>query len=398
MGTDRVVLTGATGAFGRYLLRELLDVGTEVTVLARGETSDQACRRVAALVEEGHLGRLTVYRADLAEADLGLEPADCEAIRRSTTAVLHAAASTRFDLPLEAARRCNVDTLRNILGLAASAAGLTRFGYVSTAFVAVRACGVIPEAPATGGPGFVSTYDQTKHEAEALARSELPGLPVSIYRPSLVVAPDSGPGHAAVAVLDLVRRSLLPALPGDPDDPFDIVPAAEAARAIVELFADPSTAGATFHIASGAAAPTVGEIVGLAVEGLGVEGAPSVLYTGHDPAKYEDAVRTVCGSRPECRTIYQRVGCFTRYLAYPKLFATGRTEHALGWSMAGRGATRILGRASLSAPARSFSQAGASRKANPPVSLPAAAGRREGSGAIPQPSLPVTLPSLVPKR
>src|SRR5260221_10298603 len=74
----RVVLTGATGLLGRYLLRDLLLAGHRVTTLVRDTRSESAAQRIAAVVAfwEGSLGRklppVTVAAGDLTLPPFGL--------------------------------------------------------------------------------------------------------------------------------------------------------------------------------------------------------------------------------------------------------------------------------------------------------------------------------------
>src|SRR5258707_912994 len=98
MDSGCILLTGATGFPGRYLLRELLATGRPVAVLARDARGRSARERVDELVAFGceSLGRVlpqpTVLCGDLALPDLGLEAADRVRVRRHCRVVVHAAA------------------------------------------------------------------------------------------------------------------------------------------------------------------------------------------------------------------------------------------------------------------------------------------------------------------
>jgi len=321
---ERVLLTGATGAFGRYLLRELAGAGRQVSVVVRAGDPEAATSRVAAALAGPVPGGVDVICGDLARPDLGLTAGDRRRLQASTTAVLHAAASTRFDLALARARAANVGTLRNVLAFAASAPSLTRFGFVSTAFVAGQTGGRILETPPAGAPP-VTTYDASKAEAEVLVRSGLLGVAVDVYRPSLVVAGDASGRHAALAVLRLVQAGLMPALPGDPRDRFDVVPAPEAAGVVVALFSDPRAAGGTYHVAAGDAAPRVGDLIALALPA-----GRRITYTGPGLEAWEAAVRRLCQVRPGCTPVYRRVGSIAAYLANPRCFDTTSLRRVLG--------------------------------------------------------------------
>src|SRR5471030_813301 len=97
-----VLLTGATGFLGHYLLRDLLLSGQRVAVLARNSRHDQAENRIKALLNVWgeSLGRTlpcpVILHGDLSHKDLGLSPADRQWLGRRCDAVLHAAANLSF--------------------------------------------------------------------------------------------------------------------------------------------------------------------------------------------------------------------------------------------------------------------------------------------------------------
>jgi long-chain acyl-CoA synthetase len=323
--SENVLITGATGAFGKYLFRQLVSAGSDITALVRAEDDEAASARLKPFIDESAKNRVKVLRADLTKDRLGLSRDDYEGLRQTVTAVLHAAASTRFDLSSADAREHNVTTLRNMLTFTDGAKQLTKFGYVGTAFVAGKRTGEVPEASLDAEAGFVNTYDQTKFEAEELLRAKLPGLPAAIYRPSLIVAPDSGPYHAAVVVLNLIKKQALPVVPGEPDDLIDMISAHDAANAIITLFAEHFSPGGTYNIVSGKRAPTLDDVIGIARQP-----EQRITYTGYDAKTYDAAVQQLTAKIPALAPVYQKIDCFIKYLCYPKQFATAHTEKALG--------------------------------------------------------------------
>ncbi|MCX6729823.1 MAG: SDR family oxidoreductase [Candidatus Saccharibacteria bacterium] len=317
MKIDNILITGATGAFGKYLLKELLTTDSHITALVRAENDEAARQRIAQHVTDKQaLSRVKVLKADLTKINLGLSNQDYAQLHQSTTAVLHAAASTRFDLSLADARRHNVTTLKNVLGLIHGSKKLVKFGYVSTAFVAGKQSGLISERELDASEGFVNTYDQTKFEAESLVRTKMHDLPVAIYRPSLIVAPDTNNHHAAVVVLNLVKNNLLPILPGQPDDLVDLISADKAAKAITNLFTNHFTSGETHHIVSGKYAPTLETIVAIAKQPN-----TKTIYAGYDTRTYDDMIRRLLLEQPALEPIYRKIDCFIKYLCYTKEFA-----------------------------------------------------------------------------
>jgi thioester reductase-like protein len=316
---QNILLTGATGAFGKYLLSQLVREGNQVTVIVRAKDNKAARDRLEGLIDSDP--SINVLAGDLAKSNFGINSDGYAELQKTTTAILHAAASTRFNLTLKEARDCNVTTLEQILDFAEGVPSLDKFGYVSTAFVAGSRAELIKETDFNSGDTFINTYDQTKFEAEKLVRTTMDKLPISIYRPSLVVAEDSDDKHAAVVVLNLLKNNLLPIIPGSANDPVDLISADEASRAIVDLFCNHFSRGKTYHIASGKHAPTLGEIVAI------VDSKPT--YAGHSSVTYDEAVRKLIASRPNLQAIYQKIDSFIKYLCYPKVFDTSLCEETL---------------------------------------------------------------------
>jgi nucleoside-diphosphate-sugar epimerase len=69
--------------------------------------------------------------------------------------------------------------------LSLSSSKLTRFFYVSTAYICGTTTGTIPEDGMPARNGFRNIYEETKHEAERLVRAS--GLPFTIFRPSILL-------------------------------------------------------------------------------------------------------------------------------------------------------------------------------------------------------------------
>src|SRR5207244_1988671 len=119
-----ILLTGATGFLGRYLLRELLAAGRRVAVLVRGD------------VERLGDSPATVIAGDLRASRLGLSAVDRTWISRRCTSILHAAANVSFRAGQ--AWSTNVDGTARLLEL-----GVAEFHHLSTAFVGGDRTGTI---------------------------------------------------------------------------------------------------------------------------------------------------------------------------------------------------------------------------------------------------------------
>src|SRR5207247_6389267 len=100
-----------------------------------------------------------------------------------------------YDLSVsrDAGMRVNVDGTRHVLDFAERCPSLQRFHYVSTCYVSGRHHGVFGEDDLDVGQRFNNFYEETKFLAEVEVRRRS-GLPVTIYRPSVVVG-DSRTGE-----------------------------------------------------------------------------------------------------------------------------------------------------------------------------------------------------------
>lgn len=276
--SDGVLLTGATGFVGMELLSRYLErTDRDVFVLVRASNDRAAAARVertlVGLFGFGHpyARRVTAVRGDVTRAGLGLR-ARRNALSERVNEVVHSAASVSFDQDLDAARAINVDGTRRVLELAERCqqrgAGLRRFSYISTAYVAGRHRGCFSEDDLDRGQRFRNTYEQSKLEAERIVTQRRERLAVTVLRPSIVVgARDSG-WTASFNVLywplRVFARGAYAALPARGDAPVDIVPVDYVADATFALSQAPEAEGATFHLTAGADASSVGELVELA--------------------------------------------------------------------------------------------------------------------------------------
>ncbi len=339
MKSEIILLTGATGEFGSYLLKQLMATEATVIALVRAKTNATAEDRVTKLLGRPLPTTIRVLSADLALPMFGLSKTTYRQLTKSVTAVIHAAAATRFNLSLGAARQSNVVTTEHMLRFANACQGLTKFGYISTAFVAGKYKGVVTEKQLSPDAGFVNAYDKSKFEAEILVRQKMAQLPIAIYRPSLVVAEDSSNHNAAVMVLQLISQGWLPLLPGLPDDPVDIIAAPDAARSIISLFSQHFLPGETYHIACGTKAPRLAELVKIAQKPQ-----TKLQYAGHNPAAYRRAVRQLVVQQPDLTVLYAKIDCFITYLCYPKRIETGHVTQLLGTAVSPSNGLAILRR------------------------------------------------------
>ena len=283
-GLQGILLTGATGFVGMELLARYLEGGERpVFALVRASDAEGARERVRDVVaelygyEDAFEDRLVTVQGDLEQPGLGLEPDDRERLAEHVSEIVHSAASVSFELPLEESRRINVEGTRNVLELAylcrERGAGLRRLSYISTAYVAGTHEGEFREDQLDVGQDFRNPYERSKFEAERLVRGQRDGLPIQIFRPSIVVGERASGWTASFNVLyaplKAFARGLLPILPARRSSPVDVVPVDYVADAVFELSRQDLDGTGTYHLVAGPEATTVGDLIDLSAKRLG---------------------------------------------------------------------------------------------------------------------------------
>jgi nucleoside-diphosphate-sugar epimerase len=248
-------VTGASGAFGQGLVRALANCDDIEKIYALG------CRNRL---------NFSSSRIEFVAANITSKLTIPDEIRRKLTAILHAAAETRFSAPLGAARRVNVDGLANIVDFASQCPRLDRFGCLSTIYVAGKRTGRISENDLAHTAGFVNGYEQSKFEAEQFLQGNAAHLPVTIYRLSTIFG-DSRTGTIVKAgaihqALRFFYHSFLPMVPGTAKSLVDLVSSDYAIAAVGRLLCDKFEPGKTFHVCAGTDAIPLGELLNAARE------------------------------------------------------------------------------------------------------------------------------------
>jgi len=259
-----ILLTGVTGLLGREMLPRLLDRhhGRSIYLLIRGRDDADVQCRFQSLVDSLctrwpglDRTRLLPLRGDLTLPRLGIDPKVAEELAGRVTRIVHSAASVRLNRSLSDARRTNLGGAQEILRLAESCPRLELLAWISTAFVAGDRQGLILERELECGQSFLNAYEQSKFEAERLARSAGAHLPIAIFRPSVIVG-DSRDGYTCNFAsiywpLRLVAEGVLRRVPGDPRTPLDLVPVDYVADAVAELIGHRDAMGSCYHLVAG---------------------------------------------------------------------------------------------------------------------------------------------------
>ncbi|MGW4245771.1 thioester reductase domain-containing protein [Nocardia sp. NPDC004722] len=263
----RVLLTGATGFLGAFLLESLLrQPGSRVVCLVRatGErpiAEAEGNRRAAGRLRETlrrygidvPWDRVTVLAGDLTRPGLGLAADTYRALAESVDVIVHNGAPVHHLTPYERLRPGIVGGTREILGLA-FAHKVIPVHYISACDTAVAADGnpdPIPEGRrAPAAKVLANGYIQAKWVAEGMVLEAAErGLPVAVHRPGRISGHSrSGAGNERDAFWTMVRAMV--ALGVAPQDvaPVNLVPVDHLADAVAHLLHSDAT-GVFHHLA-----------------------------------------------------------------------------------------------------------------------------------------------------
>ena len=195
-------------------------------------------------------GRIRLVEGDLTEP---LAHVDAAEIRE----MWHLAAIYDLAVTREAGMRVNVTGTQRVLDLAERAPALERLHYVSTCYVSGRYDGRFNENDLEQARSFNNYYEETKQLAEMEVRRRMPKLPVTIYRPSVVVGDSTtgatqkfdGPYFVIQWLMRQPRIAVLPVVGRPARYHFNVVPRDFVIPAIAYLSALPQSAGETYALA-----------------------------------------------------------------------------------------------------------------------------------------------------
>jgi thioester reductase-like protein len=253
-----ILVTGATGFLGAFVLAELLEHSVaRIHCLVRAADETTAMRRLADTLDRYELAaldladRVTCVPGDLAQPRLGLGDDGFATLARSIDTIVHSGASVNFVYPYEAVKPANVAGTHEILRLAAAARA--RLHYVSTVGVfpggPQRQDAVVETRQPTEPERLALGYMRAKWVAEHLVGSARErGLEAAIYRPGTIS------GHARTGAFNpddfvcaLIKGCVQLGLAPRVDAPIHLVPVDYVSRALVRIALGGSASG-TYHL------------------------------------------------------------------------------------------------------------------------------------------------------
>jgi nucleoside-diphosphate-sugar epimerase len=268
-----ILLTGATGLIGRYLMKDLLLAGKSLCVLARPSKKQAAQKRIDDIITMWEknlhcsLPRPHVVSGEVTETGLGLSSEARKWVGEHCDRVLHNAAILEFHGEDREGEpwRTNLRGTENLLKFCKSV-GLRDWHYVSTAYVCGDRPGRIMENELNCGQGFRNDYEESKFLSESAVRAADFLDQLTVYRPA-VVAGDSVTAYTSTYHGIYLYLRIIAMLVQDKEPDADgvrrfslrwnctgnefrnIVPVDWVSAAMSRIFLTPAAHGGTYHIA-----------------------------------------------------------------------------------------------------------------------------------------------------
>jgi nucleoside-diphosphate-sugar epimerase len=248
-----ILVTGATGHLGPHLIDALLKRGDfdRLYVAARRNDAVAPAPRVMPI------------EADFANGRAAFSDGDARRIQRDVRVIIHAAADTRLTVPIDQLRPANAGSTDAVCRLAGGCRDLQQLLFVSTACVAGRRTGRIPEQIADASAGFANAYEESKWQAEQIVAAS--GLPARIARLSTCAGGHvTGQVHRFGALHHLLHwmsRGLVPMVPGSAETPVDVISTDVAASWLARAASDRPRGLEICHVARGEDAIPLGQLL-----------------------------------------------------------------------------------------------------------------------------------------
>ncbi|MFN6571973.1 amino acid adenylation domain-containing protein [Dendronalium sp. ChiSLP03b] len=255
-----ILLTGATGFLGAFLLSELLQQtpDSDIYCLVRAQTAADAKQRLQDSLEtyllwnDSFAKRIVPVVGDLSQPLLGLSDEEFRLLASQIDLIYHNGALVNFTYPYSALKAANVLGTQEVLRLATQIK-VKPVHFISTIGVAAAVSSglhIREQDNPEHWKAIANGYTQSKWVSEKLvtiARER--GVPVSIYRPGRIS------GHSQTGVCNvndhtfrMIRGCIQLGSVPNHDTMVNLIPVDYMSKAIVHLSQQKSSLGKVFHI------------------------------------------------------------------------------------------------------------------------------------------------------
>ena len=338
-----IFLTGSTGYIGAHVAANLLEQhGASLNLLVRARDPHEAEQRLWQAFQL-HLDfprfyeylqtRIRIFRGDLTTPGFGLTSQDeYDRLIHTTDSVIHCAAS----LNRKSEKSCLNVNLRGtleVLQLAMRAHyyhGLRRFSHVSTVAVAgKRSNEIVSEDRAIEWDrSDYDPYARTKKFCEHMIRQLLPEVPLTFFRPSIVLGDSRYP---ETTQFDMVRSFVflagLPVLPFRPTDKIDIVNVDFVADAIATLHQKEKPLYDIYHLSSGRDSQTFRELTAALAA---AQGKRRPVFLPFLERPFESVINVLANRKGATGHGASLMKVFMPYLVWNTVFDNTRATSELG--------------------------------------------------------------------
>ena len=337
-----VFLTGGNGFLGSYVVNDLLTSHREKLYLLIRADGEEAAREKLWKGMQLHmtperfwrlLGRIEFIYGDLHAPKLGIDPKVYRKLTRRVDSVLHIAAS----LNRKSSKACLNTNLRGTLSVIQLArdiqdtSGLKRYSHVSTVAVAGKRDSevVLEDGAIEWERSDYDPYGRTKKFCEHMARELLPDVEKVFFRPSIVMG-DSR--FRETSQFDMVRAfcllAQLPVIPLDPSGRLDIVNADWVSHAISTLHMAKTTRHDIYHLSSGRASKTIGDVARAVASATGKK----PRFSSRLETPFDGLVNAVASlqARNTATYVASLLKVFLPYVTYDTVFDNQRAVDEVG--------------------------------------------------------------------
>lgn len=311
-----ILLTGTGTIGGELLLGLLRRTHHRVSILVRDRGRQKAEPRAARLfkqlgVTDAEQARVEVLRGDVTQDNFAFDSDTLARLIETLDVIIHTAATTSLTSDRALCDEVNRKGTANALTLAGACftnGRLERYAHLSTAFVAGGGSQMVArEDELPDAPQHLNGYEWSKYEAERIVRVAMrAGLPVTIFRPSMVVGSTKDgftrDFNVIYPLLRIMSSGYATQFPADPRAFVHLAPIDFVVDGILKAIETEWTIGKTFNLTA-PAPPTVADL--FASQEFFPAGAPRPQLVEPQlfdltklPARERDVLETVAFSFP----------------------------------------------------------------------------------------------------